>query len=427
MKRKKFNLEEIYTYNNIYWAYKNICKHCRSNSKKTKFTFFLYSNIKEILDSLLDKSFEFDKYTIFIIKDPKYRIIMSDTIKDKIINYLIAYKVLLPSLTPSLIEQNVATRKGYGAKKGYYFLEKYINILKNSGNVYALKVDIKKYFYNIDHKLLINMISKKIKNIEIINLIKNILSQTNEEYINYNINKLKVGIINNLNDNNLIKQINELPTYNKNKGLSIGNVTSQIMAIFYLSSFDHYVKENLKCKYYLRYVDDIIILSNDINFLKNIFVKASNKLKEYKLEVNKKSNIYKVNNSFTFLGRTYYIKNNILHYRARSTTYKKIVKKLDYLRNNNFEKYYLSKISYRGYLGYEIYHLKDEYLFLIKKYKNVIVNFGNKIKHNINEKIIKLITIEDINILNIEKIINYFNDNSFNYIYLEKNKITYKY
>ena len=58
MKRKKFNLEEINTYNNIYWTYKNICKHCRSNSKKTKFTFFLYSNIEDVLESLLNKTFE---------------------------------------------------------------------------------------------------------------------------------------------------------------------------------------------------------------------------------------------------------------------------------------------------------------------------------------------------------------------------------
>ena len=53
---------------------------------------------------------------------------MSDTIYDKIVNYLVAYKVLRPVLSPTLIEQNVATRKGKGASKAYYFFEKYANL-----------------------------------------------------------------------------------------------------------------------------------------------------------------------------------------------------------------------------------------------------------------------------------------------------------
>ena len=68
---------------------------------------------------------------------------MSDTIYDKIVNYLVAYKILLPSLSPTLIEQNVATRKGMGASKAYYYFEKYVNKLKSNGNVYVLKIDIK--------------------------------------------------------------------------------------------------------------------------------------------------------------------------------------------------------------------------------------------------------------------------------------------
>ena len=108
-------------------------------------------------------------------------------------------------------------------------------------------------------------------------------------------------------------------------------------------------------------------------FEKNIYNLIEIELSKYDLSVNPKSNIYKLNNSFTFLGRTYYIRNDKLLFSCRSVTYKIIVKKLNYLRSNDFEKYYQSKISYRGYLRKDIYSLKNEYEFLSNKYLNVIV------------------------------------------------------
>ena len=112
MKRKNFNLNEIFTYNNLYESYKSVCKSCRSKYKKTFFSFFLYSNLTDILNELKNNTYKFSKYNIFIINDPKFRIIMSDQMNDKIVNHLIAYKILIPALSPYLIEQNVATRKG---------------------------------------------------------------------------------------------------------------------------------------------------------------------------------------------------------------------------------------------------------------------------------------------------------------------------
>ena len=381
MKRKSFDLDSIFTYENVEWAYHNVCKNCRSVSKKTKFSYFSNSNIFDIYNKLNNYNYSFSKYKIFIIKDPKYRVIMSDTIYDKIVNYVVAYKILLPALSSSLIDQNVATRKGYGANKAYYYFEKYANTLKNNGNVYVLKIDIKK-------------------------------------------------------KNELIKKIKEIPLYKDGKGLSIGNVCSQILAVFYLNEFDHYVKEKLKCKYYIRYMDDIIVLSNDKLFLKNIYNLIEIELNKYDLSVNPKSNIYKLNNSFTFLGRTYYIKKDNVFYRCRSITYNGIIKKLNYLRNKDFKKYYPSKISYRGYLKKDIYSLKEEYIFLSSKYNNVIVkdfvnDYDYVIYSNISDDIIKsslyLNGICCINYYNYKKIINYLDINDIKYIYLEKTKIIFKY
>ena len=437
MKRKDFDLNEIFTYNNLYESYKSVCKSCRSKYKKTSFSFFLYSNLTDILNELINNTYKFSKYNIFIINDPKFRIIMSDQMNDKIVNHLIAYKILIPALSPYLIEQNVATRKGYGAKKAYYYFEEYANTLKVNGNVYVLKIDIKKYFYNIDHNILLNMLKKKIKNKDVISLLTRIINQTNEEYINKDILRLKEIEIKNIKSKNisnkeksyLLKSIEELPYYENGKGLSIGNVCSQIMAIFYLSEIDNYLKRELSCKYFLHYMDDYLILSNDKIFLKKIYILLQDKFNEYKLTINYKSNIYKLNNSFTFLGRTYYLKNNKLIYRPRSKTYKSINKKLNYLINDDFKRYYLSKISYRGYLGKEYSNIVKDYKFLCKKYKNVILKYYDNIKKeviikcNVNRDLINKVLGKLIDIFNYKYFIKYFEKNNIPYLYLEKNML----
>lgn len=434
MKRKDFDLNEIFTYNNLYESYKSVCKSCRSKYKKTNFSFFLYSNLTDILNKLKNNTYNFSKYNIFIINDPKFRIIMSDQMNDKIVNHLIAYKILIPALSPYLIEQNVATRKGYGAKKAYYYFEKYANTLKVNGNVYVLKIDIKKYFYNIDHNILLNMLKKKIKNKDVINILSRIINQTNEEYINKDILRLKKVEIENIKSKNisdkekayLIKSIEELPYYENGKGLSIGNVCSQIMAVFYLSEIDNFIKRELGCKCFLHYMDDYLILSNDKTFLKKIYILLEDKFNEYKLTINHKSNIYKLNNSFTFLGRTYYLKNNMLIHRPRSKTYKMIHKKMEYKKVNDFEVYYSSKISYRGYLGKEYSNIVNDYKFLCSKYKNVILKYYDNIqreviiKSNVNIDLINNILGKLIDIFNYKSIIKYIESNNIPYIYLEK-------
>ena len=74
-----------------------------------------------------------------------------------------------------------------------------------------------------------------------------------------------------------------------NTSLPIGNLTSQIFAVFYLNELDHYLKEKLNCKYYIRYMDDIIILSNSKEYLKYIIDETIQFLKIYKLELNNKT------------------------------------------------------------------------------------------------------------------------------------------
>ena len=263
---------------------------------------------------------------------------MSQTVRDKIVNHFITNYYLIPFLEPSLLDINVATRKNKGSSYARDLLIKYINkLLLNNKEIYCLKLDISKYFYTIDHNILINKLKNNILDKNVINLLTQVISSTNKEYINKNINYLN-------NKYNI-----DIPYYINNKGLSIGAMCSQFLAIYYLNDLDHFIKEQLKSKYYIRYMDDFIILSNDKEYLKYCYKKIEIKINNLNLEINKKSNIYKLSNGFNFLGFNYKIKNNILNINITNKNYYKIKTKLNILYNKDKLKYYRSYASYYGY------------------------------------------------------------------------------
>ena len=199
---------------------------------------------------------------------------MSQTVFDKIINHFVANYYLIPYLENKLIDSNVATRKNKGGKYAMELIKKYFNklLINNPGKeIFCLKVDVSKYFYTIDHEILLSVLKKNIYDKDVINLIRIIIDETNKDYINENI-----SIFNS-------KFSVDIPYYKNGKGLSIGAMTSQFLAIFYLNDLDHYIKEELKCKYYIRYMDDFLILDVDKNRLKFCYKMIKEKLNDLKI------------------------------------------------------------------------------------------------------------------------------------------------
>ena len=274
-------------YDLVYNVYLEIRSNIRNKKSIFYFELLLDSNINYIVNKINNNDYKLSKYNIFYIKEKKYRLILSNNIYDKIYTHLVS-NIILSKLDKYLIDSNVASRIGRGTSYGRSLLHKYICKLKrNNKEFYILKFDIKKYFFNIDHEVLINKLSKYLNNLEI-NIIKDIINSTNLEYINENI-KL-------LNDRYLL----DLPIYKNNKGLSIGSVCSEMLAIFYLNDFDHLIKEKLGCKYYIRYMDDGIILMNNKEKLKKVFNVLKKESKDYKLEFNSKTKIYNSYEGFFF-------------------------------------------------------------------------------------------------------------------------------
>lgn len=339
--RKKLSKNIYYeniTYDNVFNIWKIVRRTCNSKRSLFYYSFNINTNLITICNKLYNKTYIPSKFKTFLIFEPKARLIMNQTITDKIVNHFVVNYYLIPYLEKSLINENVATRKNKGGSYGIRLLKKYFNkILVNHKEVYCLKIDVSKYFYNIDHKILLSMIGKKIMDKDVLELINKIISETNNDYIN-----------------NYIKYINfkynlDIPYYKNNKGLSIGAETSQFFAIFYLNNLDHYIKEKLRCKYYIRYMDDLVILDDNKDNLIKVFNSIKVELSKLKLEVNNKSNIYKCSNSFKFLGYKWQVVNNKLKISSNNKTYYRIKRRLIKLENSDYLKYIKSKGSYCGY------------------------------------------------------------------------------
>ncbi len=325
MKRKGNLYNKLLDIDYILNTYKIIKKNTKNKLKLEKFEENLSINIIDIKNKL--NNYKIDKYNLFMIYEPKERLILSLNLKDKIINHMVAY-LLFDVLENSLIDSNVAVRINKGTSYGIKLVKKYINCYNN---YYVLKCDIKKYFYSINHDILKKLLNKKIKDQLFLDLIDKIIDSTNEEYIfeyakKHNINYLKKGY-----------------------GLSIGNMTSQILGIFYLNDLDHYIKEVLKIKHYIRYVDDMVLFYKDKDYLKYCLDKIKIFLNKYDLELNNKTIITK--NNLCFLGyRFYYKKIKIL-----SKNRRKIYKKLRILKQYNPDKYIKALNSYNGYFKIQKY------------------------------------------------------------------------
>ena len=331
----------------------------KHRQKIFNFETFYMINIKQIYDVLLEKKYQHSHYNVFLIKEPKYRIIMSEIISDKIINHLLSNEILLPIIEPRLIPMNVATRKDKGLKSGLYYTKKYINSIKlKYDNFYVLKCDIKKYFYNIDHEILINNLSKIIDDKDVLDIIKSILNATNGEITNKKIEKLiedeKKRLLkqNNSDLKGKFGELDRIPFYKTGKGIPIGNMTSQIFAIFYLNGLDHFIKEKLHIKYYVRYMDDFILIHQDKEYLKYCLEKINEEVHKLKLELNDKTAIIPMKAGFNFIGYRFKLKNKRLLVLMNSQTKRRIVRKMNKIhKNKNIDKEYkrCAKASYNGY------------------------------------------------------------------------------
>ena len=160
---------------------KEIRKNTKNKRKVYLFEIYKMSYIKEIENILESKNRYICFYKIFLIFEPKVRVVMSLPIKDKVLNHYVTRYILIPKLEKYLNQRNVATRKDMGVGLARKLFKKYLSKMK-SKNFYILKLDISKYFYSIDHEVLKDLLKEKLNKKEF-NLIRDIIDSTSVEYI----------------------------------------------------------------------------------------------------------------------------------------------------------------------------------------------------------------------------------------------------
>lgn len=359
MKRVNNLYKNLYDINNIIRMTDKVLSKVKNKERREKFYLYYSEHIINIKNRLESKNINLGKYNIFLITDPKCRVIMSQSIEDKIINHLIAEYLLVRVFENKYIDSMCATRINKGSGYASKLMKKYLNEIKlKYNNFYILKLDIKKYFYNIDHNILKKILKSNIKDKDALNILFKVIDSTNDSYINEIIIKLKKNRINNLSNEKLIEETKQIPLYKYDKGCGIGDQTSQAFGLIYLNEICHFIKEKLHIKYFINYMDDFVIIHQDKEYLNYCLDVIKNKLfSDYKLELNKKTRIYNVEDGVEFLGYRYILKNNKVVMKLRNITKKnfkknikilKLLKDYKYIDNNRFE---LLLSSYKGALS----------------------------------------------------------------------------
>ena len=164
MKRKSNLYNDMCDVNNIMLVYEEVCRNTRNKSRVNTYREYKCSNIAKIYNVLMNHSYIVGPYNVFTIYEPKERRIVSQRMFDKIVNHLVARYILMPSIFPSLIDENVASRKNMGTKAGLLYVKEYMRKCKiKYGKYYILKCDISKFFASIDHDVLKEKLMRKIK------------------------------------------------------------------------------------------------------------------------------------------------------------------------------------------------------------------------------------------------------------------------
>lgn len=331
---------KIYDLNNLMLAWK------RARKEKTKKNYVIEFE-KDILINLLRLRYELESLTYqprslrsFILRDPKTRKIGISDFRDRVIHHALC-NIIEPIFNKTFIYDSYANRKDKGNLKAVerfnYFMRKVSDNGKITGQFnnnqvkgYCLKCDIKHYFFEINHEILLKLIKKKISDKNVIWLTEQILSNNPDE----------------------------------NKGMPLGNLTSQLFANIYLNELDYFVKHKLKIKYYIRYVDDFVILHGSKIQLEIWKKEIDEFLKsELKIELHKeKSRIIPLSKGIDFVG-------------FRNFYYYKLLRKRNIRKMHmKIEQYRRGEISYdkilESYQGWQAYAMWADTYKLRKKMAN---------------------------------------------------------
>lgn len=259
-----------------------------------EFQLRLMDNLILLHRDLATGAYRHSGYHAFNICDPKPRSIHKAVVRDRIVHHAI-YNILYPFFDRTFIADSYSCRDEKGTHKAVNRFREFAYAVSknNTRTCWVLKGDIRKFFANIDHNILKRILAEHIPDKMILNLLDEVIDSFHA----------KPGV-----------------------GLPLGNLTSQLLVNIYMNKFDQFVKHKMKIKYYIRYADDFVILSDDRNTLVSQIRLISDYLaQELKLTLHPdKLYIKTLNSGLDFLGWVNFFHNRILRTSTKRRMFRRI-------------------------------------------------------------------------------------------------------
>lgn len=276
MKRVGKLFDVTFSEEGLYQAYLNARRGKRGKRACFEFEINLGGNLRMLHKKIHTGSYTPRPYHKFTVYEPKPREIRAPAFRDIVVQHAI-YRTIYPIFDRCFISTSFACRKGFGTHRASDHTQ---NALRShDGNLYTLKLDVRKFFYSIDRNILRSLIERKIKDLRLVDMM-------------------------------MLFAVMDEPV-----GIPIGNLLSQIYALIYLNPVDHFVKRKLRVRHYVRYVDDMVLVgltrSQCLEFREQIVAFLKNELH---LGLSK-STIAKIKRGVNFVGyRTWRTKRFIRKY-----------------------------------------------------------------------------------------------------------------
>jgi RNA-directed DNA polymerase len=287
-------------------------------------------NILALHHELAAKAYEHGSYTAFKINDPKPRDIHKASVRDRLLHHAV-YRILYPCFDQRFTFDSYSCRRAKGTHRAMdRFREYALKVSRNNTRTaWVLKCDIKKFFANIDHEVLLGILKRHIEDSDTVWLLGKVVGSFHT--------KNRAGV-----------------------GLPLGNLTSQLLVNVYMNELDHFLKRELKIKYCIRYADDFVILHEDRQYLENLLPQISRYLEtELKLSLHPdKVSIHTLASGVDFLGWVHFPHHRI----PRTSTRRRIFKNLDRDQKES------SLASYQGLLSHGDAH--EVWQRLSERYQN---------------------------------------------------------
>lgn len=287
--------EEVIAVENLLDAWQEFIRGKRKRQDVQEFQMRLMDNIFALHHDLANRAYRHGGYHAFNISDPKPRIIHKASVRDRLLHHAL-YRKLYPFFDKTFIADSYSCRVHKGTHKSLNRFREfgYIVSKNNTRTCQVLKCDIKKFFANIDHAVLMKILHAYIPNAEILWLLENVIES---------FSSARLGI-----------------------GLPLGNLTSQLLVNIYMNEFDQWVKHKLKAAHYIRYADDFVIISEDRGVLEKRLPLIRDFLHdELKLELHPhKVSIQTLASGIDFLGWVHFPDHRVLRTSTRRRMFRGI-------------------------------------------------------------------------------------------------------